>query len=161
MRLAEANAATRSNAEAAVVPSLEYDLDRLRNSFDPHPVTVKTLPSDLVRDWVSPDGQARAEAPPKGNANDSRVLKKFATAVLAAEPSATGPAVSRPNRHRRLHRSWRPRACCHYGPTSHRVAAPHRCTVDADTVAARRCCHARDMCSDRLCVPKTLSELMT
>jgi hopanoid biosynthesis associated RND transporter like protein HpnN len=94
MRLAESNAATRGNAEAAVVPSLVHDLDQLRDSFDPHPVTVKTLPLDLVRDWVSPDGQARAEALPKGNANDSQVLKRFATAVLAAEPSATGPAVS-------------------------------------------------------------------
>jgi predicted RND superfamily exporter protein len=73
---------------------LVHDLDQLRDSFDPHPVTVKTLPPDLVRDWVSPDGQARAEVLPKGNANDSRVLKRFATAVLAAEPSAAGPAVS-------------------------------------------------------------------
>src|SRR5580693_4709793 len=94
MRLAESNAATRGNAEAAVVPSLVHDLDQLRDSFDPHPVTVKTLPPDLVRDWVAPDGQARAEALPKGNANDSQVLKRFATAVLAAEPSATGPAAS-------------------------------------------------------------------
>jgi uncharacterized protein len=94
MRLAESNAATRSNAEAAVVPSLVYDLDRLRDSLDPHPVTVKTLPPDLVRDWVSPDGQARVQALPKGNANDNQVLRKFATAVLAAEPSATGPAIS-------------------------------------------------------------------
>jgi hypothetical protein len=94
MLLAESNVATRSNAEAAVVPSLVYDLDRLRDSLDPHPVTVKTLPPDLVRDWVSPDGHARAEALPKGNANDSQVLKKFATAVLAAEPTATGPAIS-------------------------------------------------------------------
>jgi predicted RND superfamily exporter protein len=94
MRLAESNAVTRSNVEAAIVPSLVYDLDRLRDSLDPQPVTVKTLPPDLVRDWVSTGGQARAEALPKGNANDSHVLKKFATAVLAAEPSATGPAVS-------------------------------------------------------------------
>jgi hopanoid biosynthesis associated RND transporter like protein HpnN len=94
MRLAESNAATRSNAESAVVPSLVHDLDQLRDSLDPHPVTAKTLPPDLVRDWVSPDSHARVEALPKGNANDSKVLKKFATAVLAAEPSAAGPAVS-------------------------------------------------------------------
>jgi uncharacterized protein len=94
VRLAESNAITRSNAEAAVAPSLVYDLDRLRDSREPHPVTVKTLPPDLVRDWVSPEGQARAEALPKGKTNDSKVLKKFATAVLTAEPSATGPAVS-------------------------------------------------------------------
>jgi uncharacterized protein len=94
MRLAESNAAMRSNAESAVVPSLVYDLDRLRDSLDPHPVSVETLPPDLVRDWVSPDGYARVEALPKGNANDNQVRRNFAVSVLAAEPSATGPAVS-------------------------------------------------------------------
>ena len=93
-RLADSNAAMRSNAEAAVVPSLVYDLDRLRDSLDPQPVTIKTLPPDLVRDWVLPDGHARVEALPKGNANDNQVLRKFAASVLAAEPSATGPAIS-------------------------------------------------------------------
>jgi hypothetical protein len=93
-RLAESNAAMRSNAEAAVVPSLVYDLDRLRDSLDPHPVSVETLPPDLVRDWVSPDGHARVEALPKGDANDNQVRRKFATSVLAVAPSATGPAVS-------------------------------------------------------------------
>lgn len=93
-RLAESHPTTRSDAEEATVPSLVYDLDRLRNSLDPHPVTIQTLPPDLVRDWVSPDGLARVQALPKGNANDNRVLQKFATAVLAAEPLATGPAIS-------------------------------------------------------------------
>ena len=93
-RLAESNAATRGNAEAAVVPSLVYDLGRLRESLDPHPVTVDTLPPDLVRDWVSPDGRARVEALPKGDANDNKVRRKFAASVLAVEPSATGPGVS-------------------------------------------------------------------
>jgi hopanoid biosynthesis associated RND transporter like protein HpnN len=93
-RLADSNAAMRRNAEAAAVPSLVYDLDRLRDSLDPQPVTVNTLPPDLVRDWISPDGHTRVEALPKGNANDNRVLRKFVTSVLAAEPSATGPAIS-------------------------------------------------------------------
>src|ERR1700733_13324883 len=93
-RLAESNAAMRSNVEAAVVPSLVYDLDRLRDSLDPHPVSVETLPPDLVRDWLSPDGHARVEALPKGNANDYQIRRKFAVSVLAAEPSATGPAIS-------------------------------------------------------------------
>jgi predicted RND superfamily exporter protein len=57
-------------------------------------VTIKTLPPNLVRDWVAPDGKARAEAFPKGDANDSNVLRRFATAVLRAEPTATGSAIS-------------------------------------------------------------------
>ena len=94
MRLAESNAATRNNAKAAILPSLVYDLDRLRNSLDPHPVTIKTLPPDLVRDWVAPDGRARVQVLPKGDPNDKNFLRKFATSILAAEPSATGPAIS-------------------------------------------------------------------
>jgi uncharacterized protein len=93
-RLAQSDTATRNRAEAAVVPSLIYDLNKLRLSLDPQPVTLKTLPPNLVRDWVLPDGQARVQALPKGDPDDTNNLRKFATAVLDAEPSATGPAIS-------------------------------------------------------------------
>jgi predicted RND superfamily exporter protein len=76
------------------VPPLIFDLDQLRRSLAPQTVTIKTLPANLVRDWLLPDGRARVEALPKGNPNDTNVLRKFATAVLRAEPSATGPAIS-------------------------------------------------------------------
>jgi hopanoid biosynthesis associated RND transporter like protein HpnN len=94
MRLAQSDAATRSKLEAAVIPSLVYSLDRLRDSLNPQPVTVKTLPPDLVRDWLLPDGRARVQILPKDNPNDDNSLRKFATSVLAAEPSATGAAIS-------------------------------------------------------------------
>jgi hopanoid biosynthesis associated RND transporter like protein HpnN len=93
-RMADSDPATRSRAEAAIVPPLIYDLAGLRNSLDPHPLTVETLPADLVRNWISPDGRARVQVLPKGDPNDDNVLRKFATSVLAAEPSATGPAIS-------------------------------------------------------------------
>ena len=93
-RLAGADAGVRGKAEAAIVYPLVYNLDRLRNSLAPHPVTITTLPPNLIRDWVLPDGRARVEALPKGDANDTNVLRNFVTAVLRAEPSATGPAIS-------------------------------------------------------------------
>jgi hypothetical protein len=93
-RLADADAGVRGNAEAAIVPPLIYDLDRLRKSLAPQMVTIKTLPPDLVRDWVLPDGRARAQAVPKGDPNDINVLRTFATAVLRAEPTAAGAAIS-------------------------------------------------------------------
>ncbi|MEA2919861.1 MAG: uncharacterized protein QOJ15_11942, partial [Bradyrhizobium sp.] len=93
-RLAGADADMRARAAAAIVPPLIYDLDRLRKSLAPEMVTIKTLPPNLVRDWVAPDGKARAEAFPKGDANDSNVLRRFAIAVLRAEPTATGTAIS-------------------------------------------------------------------
>jgi uncharacterized protein len=91
-RLARSDAATRNKVEAAVIPSLVYSLERLRDSLDPQPVTVKTLPPNLIRDWLLPDGRARVQILPKGN--DDNSLRKFATSVLAADPSATGAAIS-------------------------------------------------------------------
>jgi hopanoid biosynthesis associated RND transporter like protein HpnN len=93
-RLAGADPGIRAKAEAAIVPSLVFDLDRLRKSLAPEEVTIKTLPPNLVRDWVTPDGRARAQAMPKGDPNNTDVLRTFATAVLRAEPAAAGTAIS-------------------------------------------------------------------
>jgi uncharacterized protein len=93
-RLAGADADMRAKATAALVPPLVYDLDQLRRSLAPQAVTIQTLPQNLVRDWLLPDGRARIEALPKGDPNDTNVLRRFATAVLRTEPSATGPAIS-------------------------------------------------------------------
>ena len=93
-RLASADADVRGRAEAALVPTLDYDLELLRKSLAPQPITIKTLPPNLIRDWLLPDGRARVQALPKGDPNDTNVLRSFATAVLRAEPSATGPAIS-------------------------------------------------------------------
>jgi uncharacterized protein len=93
-QLANADAATRTEADAAIVPPLIFDLAQLRNSLAPQEVSIKTLPAALVRDWMLPDGRTRVEALPKGDSNDTNVLRSFATAVLRAEPSATGPAIS-------------------------------------------------------------------
>jgi predicted RND superfamily exporter protein len=73
---------------------LHDDLDRLRRSLDPQLVTIGNLPPNLVRDWLLPDGRARVEVLPKGDPSDVDVLENFAISVMAAEPSATGPAIS-------------------------------------------------------------------
>jgi hopanoid biosynthesis associated RND transporter like protein HpnN len=93
-QLASASADVRRKADAAVVPSLNHDLDRLRKTLSAQPVTRERLPADLVRDWELPDGRARVQALAKGDANKVDVLRKFAEAVLAAEPAAAGAAVS-------------------------------------------------------------------
>jgi uncharacterized protein len=93
-RLAGSDAATRARAEAAFIPPLVHDLDLLRKSLDPQRVIISTLPQDLVRDWMLPDGRARVEVLPRGDSNATTTLRKFATAILAAVPSATGPAIS-------------------------------------------------------------------
>jgi len=93
-RLAQSDATTRSKVEAATVPPLIHDLERLRISLDAQPVTLKSLPASLVRNWILPDGRARVQVLPKGDLNDDNILQKFSAAVLAAEPAATGPAIS-------------------------------------------------------------------
>jgi hopanoid biosynthesis associated RND transporter like protein HpnN len=93
-RLAASDAEMRALAEAAFVPPLVYDLDLLRKSLSPQLITIDTLPQNLVRDWLSADGTALVRALPKGDPNDTNVLRDFATAVLRAEPSATGEAIS-------------------------------------------------------------------
>jgi uncharacterized protein len=93
-RLADGDVSLRNKAEAALVPPLKYDLARLSKSLTPQTVTASTLPPDLVRDWLLPDGRARVEAMPKGDPNDINVLRKFAVAVLRAEPNAAGAAIS-------------------------------------------------------------------
>jgi hopanoid biosynthesis associated RND transporter like protein HpnN len=93
-RLVSADAGIRAKAEAAIVPPLTYDLALLRKSLAPQMVTIKTLPPDLVRDWLLPDGRALVKALPKGDPNDTNVLRDFAVAVLRAEPSAAAGAIS-------------------------------------------------------------------
>jgi hopanoid biosynthesis associated RND transporter like protein HpnN len=93
-RLAGSDAATRARAKAAFIPPLGHDLDLLRKSLDPQRVIISTLPQDLVRDWMLPDGRARVEVLPRGDSNATTTLREFATAILAAVPSATGPAIS-------------------------------------------------------------------
>jgi hopanoid biosynthesis associated RND transporter like protein HpnN len=93
-RLADGDVSVRNKAEAALVLSLKYDLDRLSKSLAPETITAKTLPPELVRDWLLPDGRARVQAMPKGDPNDINVLRNFARAVLRTEPNAAGAAVT-------------------------------------------------------------------
>ena len=52
------------------------------------------LPADLVADWVTADGRARVQAFPSGNPNDDENLRRFAEAVQAVAPDATGTPIS-------------------------------------------------------------------
>ena len=53
-----------------------------------------TLPPELRRDWVTPDGQARVAISPKGDPNDNEAMRAFARAVLAVEPRAIDGPIS-------------------------------------------------------------------
>lgn len=92
-KLADEDSDLRRKAEAAFVVPLRMGLDDLHLSLQPHSVTRSNLPAGLVRDWTTQDGRMRVEVEPKGNVDDGDTLRTFATAMLAAEPTATGTAV--------------------------------------------------------------------
>jgi hypothetical protein len=93
-RLADSNQSLRDKTQAIFVTPLKVVLDQLKNALQAQPVSLKTLPADLVRGWKTKDGLTRVEAQPRGDPNDNDTLRKFAGAVLAAEPNAIGGPVS-------------------------------------------------------------------
>jgi uncharacterized protein len=93
-KLAESDEATRNKAQTIFVTPLQVLLDQLRSSLQAQPVSLKTLPPDIVGAWKAKDGLMRVEALPRGDPNDNDNLRKFANAVLVAEPTAIGGPVS-------------------------------------------------------------------
>jgi uncharacterized protein len=73
---------------------IDHRLNELRLALSAKPVTLATLPASLRREWVTPDGEARIEVYPNGDARNNRVLRRFATAVLAVAPGATGSPIT-------------------------------------------------------------------
>jgi predicted RND superfamily exporter protein len=57
-------------------------------------VSLDTIPSELKKDWIAPDGRYRIQVFPKGDARDPSVLRKFVTAVRGEAPNATGTPVA-------------------------------------------------------------------
>jgi hypothetical protein len=93
-KLADSNEATRAKVQAIFVNPLKMVLEQLKKSLQPQPVSLNTLPADLVNSWKTKDGLQRVEALPRGDPNDNDTLRRFAAAVLAAEPTAIGGPVS-------------------------------------------------------------------
>jgi hopanoid biosynthesis associated RND transporter like protein HpnN len=93
-KLAASNEETRNKAQTVFVAPLKIVFEQLKLALQAQPVSLQTLPPDLVSQWRSKDGLIRVEAEPKGDPNDNDNLRRFANAVLAAEPTAIGGPVS-------------------------------------------------------------------
>ena len=91
--LARADPATRTRAAATLMTPFATTLAQIQNALAAQPVTLQTLPPELVRDWVTPSGQARVSIAPKGDANSDVVLGRFIDAVARIAPDATGTPV--------------------------------------------------------------------
>ncbi|WP_316204750.1 MMPL family transporter [Bradyrhizobium sp. SZCCHNS3004] len=93
-KLASSNETVRNKAQAVFVEPLRIVLEQLNMALQAQPVSLSNLPHELVSQWKSKDGLIRVEAEPKGDPNDNDNLRRFANAVLAAEPMAIGGPVS-------------------------------------------------------------------
>jgi hopanoid biosynthesis associated RND transporter like protein HpnN len=91
--LARADPAMRARAQATLMTPFATTLAQIQNVLAAQPVTLQTLPPDLVRDWVTPQGQARVSIAPKGDPNSDAVLDRFIDAVAKIAPDATGTPV--------------------------------------------------------------------
>jgi uncharacterized protein len=91
-QLASAAPAKREAAKMALIPGLDATLAQLRMALSARPITLESLPAELRRDWLVPDGRARVEAFPKGSDNDT--LRQFVAAVRSVDPDANGSAAS-------------------------------------------------------------------
>jgi uncharacterized protein len=81
-------------AEGALTRFLPTELDQLRTSLEAEPATLDTIPPDLKRDWLLPDGRARVQVLSKAEARNTRGLAEFVAQVSAVAPDAGGSAVT-------------------------------------------------------------------
>jgi len=92
-RLANASPQMRAKAAATLMTPFTIVLTQIQSALAAQPVTLQSLPPDLVRDWVAPDGRTRVSISPKGNANDDAVLSRFIDAVSRVAPDVTGTPI--------------------------------------------------------------------
>jgi hypothetical protein len=93
-RLAAGPPVWRAQAAQTLVTPLAPLFAEIRDLLQAAPVTPASLPPDLVRNWVAPDGRARIQVFPKGDSNANRVLVQFANAVRKIAPNATGTPIT-------------------------------------------------------------------
>ena len=93
-RLAAASPAARAHVNAALSRPLTVMLDQTRAALQATAVTRATLPPEMIRDWIAPDGRARLQVFSKGDGNDDRVLRRFRDAVAGVTPAISGLPVA-------------------------------------------------------------------
>jgi hopanoid biosynthesis associated RND transporter like protein HpnN len=85
---------TVSAVGGALTRFLPLELDQLRTALGATPAKVSSVPPDIARNWVLPDGQARVEVLPMAAARNSQGLHRFVAEVTRLAPDAGGTAVT-------------------------------------------------------------------
>jgi uncharacterized protein len=73
---------------------LPDQLDNLRTALTAAPVTLASIPPEVSRDWLLPDGRARAQVMSTPQVRSSQGLREFVAQVTAVAPDAGGSAVT-------------------------------------------------------------------
>jgi hopanoid biosynthesis associated RND transporter like protein HpnN len=92
-RLKAAAPEVRVRAQLAVTVPLQVTLEQIRAELKAGPVSVETLPPDLVEDWMTREGRARIQVLPSSGRTDNEFLRQFSAAVLAVAPNASGAPI--------------------------------------------------------------------
>jgi predicted RND superfamily exporter protein len=69
-------------------------LNQIRALLQAGPVTMDTLPPDLVADWITKDGRARIQVFPRAGHDDDESLRLFSDAIEKISADATGIPIS-------------------------------------------------------------------
>jgi len=92
--LAQGSPALRARAAAALVPGMKIMLAQMSASLQAAPVTIASMPPDMVQDWIAADGSARIQVFPRDTSGSNTSLAQFSKTVLKLVPSATGAPIS-------------------------------------------------------------------
>jgi uncharacterized protein len=92
-RLADATPELRAKIGTTLLDGMKLRLVQIRSALKAEPITPDNLPPEIISDWMTSDGRARVEVGPKGDGNDNANLRRFASAVLAVDPQATGVPI--------------------------------------------------------------------
>ncbi|HEV2550258.1 MAG TPA: MMPL family transporter [Stellaceae bacterium] len=80
-------------ADEGLTRFLPMEIEQLRVALTARTVTAESLPPEITRDWLLPDGRARLQVVPKPATQDSVVLQRFVDQVKGVAPDAGGAAV--------------------------------------------------------------------
>ena len=81
-------------ANAALTRFLPQQLSRLRLALQAQPVDEASIPPEIARDWVLPDGRRRVQVSARPEAAGAEGLHRFVDQVRGAVPDAGGSAVA-------------------------------------------------------------------
>jgi hopanoid biosynthesis associated RND transporter like protein HpnN len=93
-RLQTAPDAVLMATDGALTRFLPTQLAHLRLALSAEPVTLASIPPELARDWVLPDGRARVQVNPKTLSLLADGLSTFVQQVTEIAPNAGGSAVT-------------------------------------------------------------------